>query len=391
MRKLPYEIVHSILEWLPACQETADHRQISKRWDLIIKKRMVICCVHRYVCRKMQCTKVFGFGNDSVQKRVEEIFDGDSGGSLYYFPHCSPVVYPPEDAFTSLQNPELCEIAAYAPVPLPPETRIKDLSVHRLLLSDKAHGDSAFDSTQESFSSYMRLLLRFQVKHQEYALEHRARMRLLRTYIHNLEHRISCKLRLLLEHISYSCIKQLVLLLPVLEAAIQSGEEIRGAVAKIQVAKYRLVQEEVSVMRHIVASSHVPVIEFAMPDLERYAQFLCSSDDVLEGYVSLCRTENPTSPKPSFAIETMLQAVITVSNTQRTFTATDTSDDGCEVSPALNVNHSDPAVSVATQAVSDDISQSQQDSSEISIAEMQSQPVNPPLDPLLSSSDDHQS
>eukprot|EP01060_Flectonema_neradi_P035267 TRINITY_DN6445_c1_g1_i1.p1 TRINITY_DN6445_c1_g1~~TRINITY_DN6445_c1_g1_i1.p1 ORF type:complete len:358 (+),score=35.49 TRINITY_DN6445_c1_g1_i1:103-1176(+) len=355
MHKLPYEIQNLILGWLPASHETVTYRCVSKKWDSILKRKIVICCVHQYVSRKMQCTKVFGFANDCVQRCVEDVFDG--GGSLFYFPHCFPVIYPPEGAFTSLQNPAVSEIAEYSPIPLEPSTLIKDLSVHRLLLSDKAHSDSSFDSTQESFSSYMRLLLRFQVKHQEYAFEHRARMRLLRTYIHNLEHRISCKLRLLLEHISYSCIKQLVLLLPVLEAAVQSGEEIRGAAAKIQLAKYRLVQEEVSVMRHIVASSHVPVIDFAMPELEKYAQFLCSSDDVLEGYVSQCRTEHPTSPKPSLAIETMLQAVITVSNTQRSFTSAANSESSDCSSPFAAVesikapDDDQPVlVSVATQS-----------------------------------------
>ena len=130
-----------------------------------------------------------------------------------------------------------------------------------------------------------------QVKHQEHAFEHLARLRLLRTYITNLENRVHCKLKLLLEQVGHICVTYKVLLLPYLEESIVEGMEVRRVALRLQLSRYKLVHDQVEAQKDVVKSARRPdVASLGMRELEEYAAFLCGADDSLETHVDTFRT-----------------------------------------------------------------------------------------------------
>ena len=222
-----------------------------------------------------------------------------------------------------LTRPSESVVEAYCPVGLLKRRSVAQVESHRWLLTDRSEGDPYFATEDETFAGYMKLLLKFQLKHQEYSFEHRARLRLLRTYIHNLENRVHCKIKLLLEQVGYLCIRHKVLLLPFLEESLREGLELRCAAVKLQLTRYRVIQEQVELQKRILTcggDAATPRLRdahrLAMPELERYATFLCTSDDALDGHVDRCRVDplGASSPPDAAAADA---AAATSSDEQR--------------------------------------------------------------------------
>eukprot|EP00659_Diplonema_papillatum_P023065 gene23065-35341_t len=246
----------------------------------------------------MRCRIVYTTG-DMTLADIVSVWPESKGCSAYYFPHCEPLEFSCGD-FVALRNPDQDSLTEYKPAALSFLTKASDLDMHRLLISDRCETDSYFsgEDGKDSFPKYMQLLLRYQVKHQEYNLEHLSRMRLLRTYIYNLEHRVSCKLRLLLEHIGYLCIRHMVLLLPHLEKTLRIGNAPKAAIRNL-FNWYRSMQEQIETEKVLVGGGyHAPVKAWDMQALERYAAFLNTSDEALESYVDLCKLETPAKAEP---------------------------------------------------------------------------------------------
>eukprot|EP01059_Diplonema_ambulator_P030704 TRINITY_DN535_c0_g1_i3.p1 TRINITY_DN535_c0_g1~~TRINITY_DN535_c0_g1_i3.p1 ORF type:complete len:356 (+),score=111.62 TRINITY_DN535_c0_g1_i3:1947-3014(+) len=343
MNSVPCDVWREVFVWVVGAKDCGEVRLVCKGWDRILKEQMVMCCVHEYVDKAMVCRVVCGTKGESVGSMFNRCLEGWEGKGVYQFPHCTPGRYV-GTGINGLTNPRQEDLMEYNPQLVSLGQRVETLQCTRLLLNERRVDDSFFGE-KGSFTNYMRLLLRFQVKQQEYTIEHHARIKLLRTYIFNLEHRIACKLRLLLEHISYLCVKYMVVLLPYVESTLGSEPTPKDIAMRHILFRYRSVQDQVDRECSLVGDGyHAPIKSFKIPSLERYARFLCSADDSLETHVLSCKNIQPSLkptttrlpascrlsdegdaelpfPPPSDepTIEAMLEAIISVCSAQRAF------------------------------------------------------------------------
>ena len=85
-------------------------------------------------------------------------------GSICTFPHCYPMKHPctqQEGSHFALNRPSADQMDVYSPQLISPHSTLRELQSTRFIVTDRTEQEAT--SVEDSFPSYMRLLLKFQV------------------------------------------------------------------------------------------------------------------------------------------------------------------------------------------------------------------------------------
>eukprot|EP00756_Hemistasia_phaeocysticola_P060460 Hpha_TRINITY_DN4048_c0_g1::TRINITY_DN4048_c0_g1_i1::g.63691::m.63691 len=269
LSSLPEEMLREVLGWLPPEAGTVELRCVGRRWNTYLKERIVMVCCHRYVEGSLKVFVPCGYPHEPISALLARASPGlgdIASSSLYYFPHCRGLTYPPDDPFRSPEPPGEEVVGGYEPEEVEGCALVRELKMHRLLVC-------CADSTPEAVAHYVRLLLRFQIKNQEYTSARRGSECLHRAYAQGLQGQLQARLRLVSEQTERRWLRHALHALPRLCSLLMTVSPEEAPQAKLALEAFRATERRVQGMRSVVLSG-IPLHSLGQSELERVSKFL---------------------------------------------------------------------------------------------------------------------